>query len=80
MQFIPDQETKTFYADDQAQKVKYIISTSGWQKNNPLLNYFNKQYGSILCISSLTDAKQLEEILEKTGKGLTIIFVRLRKM
>lgn len=79
VQFIPDQDTKIFYADDQAQKVKYIISTSVWQKNNPLLNYFNKQYGSILCISSLTDAKQLEETLEKTGKGLTIIFVRLRK-
>ncbi|MDQ6901942.1 MAG: DUF58 domain-containing protein [Bacteroidota bacterium] len=79
VQFIPDQETKTFYADDPAQKVKYIISTSNWQKENPLLNYFNKQYGSILCISSLTDAKQLEEIIEKSGKGLTIIFVRLRK-
>ena len=79
VEYIPDQETKTFYADDATQKVKYIISTSAWQKQNDLLTYFNKQYGSILCISSLADAKQLEEILEKSGKGLTVIFVQLDK-
>ncbi|MDQ2864378.1 MAG: DUF58 domain-containing protein [Bacteroidota bacterium] len=75
VQYIPDQETKTFYADDAIQRVKYIVSTSSWQKQNDLLTYFNKQYGSILCISSLTDAKQLEEIIEKAGVGLTVIFV-----
>jgi hypothetical protein len=33
----------------------------------------------VLCISSLTDVKQLEEILEKTGKSLTVIFIELSK-
>lgn len=79
IQYIPDQETKTFYADDKVQKVNYIISTSSWQKQNDLHNYFNKQYGSLLCISSLTDSKQLEEILDKSGNSLTIIFVQLSK-
>src|SRR5665647_2783620 len=79
IQYIPDQETKTFYADDKFQKVNYIISTSSWQKQNDLHNYFNKQYGSLLCISSLTDSKQLEEILDKSGNSLTIIFVQLSK-
>lgn len=78
-QYIPDQETKTFYADDTIQKVKYIISTSSWQKQNDLQNYFNKQYSSLLCISSLTDSKQFEEIIDKTGKSLTVIFVELSK-
>lgn len=77
VQYIPDQETKTFYADDILQKVKYIISTSQWQQQNDLLKYFNKQYGSLLCISSFTDARQLSEIIDKTGKSLTIIFVPL---
>jgi len=79
IQYIPDQETKTFYADDKVQKVKYIISTSSWQKQNDLHNYFNKRYGSLLCISSFTDSKQLEEILDKSGNSLTIIFVQLSK-
>ncbi|MGH2563234.1 MAG: hypothetical protein ACRDE5_01895, partial [Ginsengibacter sp.] len=79
IQYIPDQETKTFYADDAIQKVKYIISTSSWQKQIDLNTYFNKQYASVLCISSLTDIKQLEEVLEKTGKSLTVVFVQLSK-
>lgn len=79
IQYIPDQETKIFYADDVIQKTKYIISTSSWQKQNNLDIYFNKQYASVLCISSLTDAKQLEDVLEKTGKSLTVVFVELSK-
>jgi Protein of unknown function DUF58 len=79
IQYIPDQQTKTFYADDAIQKVKYIVSTSLWQKQNDLLTYFNSQYASILCISSLTDVQQLEEILEKTGKSLTVVLVQLSK-
>jgi Protein of unknown function DUF58 len=79
IQYIPDQETKTFYADDVIQKTKYIISTSSWQKQNDLHNYFNKLYASVLCISSLTDVKQLEEVLEKTGKSLTVVFIELSK-
>lgn len=79
IQYIPDQETKTFYADDVIQKTKYIISTSSWQKQNDLNSYFNKQYASVLCISSLTDVKQLEDILEKAGKSLTVVFIELSK-
>ena len=77
LQYISDQETKTFYADDPVQKIKYIISTSLWQKQNSLLNYFNRQNASVLCVSSLTNAKQLEEILDKAGKGLVVVFVPL---
>jgi len=79
IQYIPDQETKSFYADDVIQKIKYIISTSSWQKQNDLVSYFNKEYASVLCITSVTDIKQLEVILDRTGKSLTVIFVELSK-
>lgn len=77
IQYIPDQETKKMYADEPSLKLKYMITTSVWQKQNELQNYFNKRYASLLCISSLTDATQLSEILDKAGKSLTVIFVRL---
>ncbi len=77
--YISDQQTKTFYADDVIQKVKYIISTSSWQRENDLINYFNNQVGSVLCISSLSNAKQVEDIVSKSGKSLTIIMVELSK-
>ncbi|MEO6219345.1 MAG: DUF58 domain-containing protein [Ginsengibacter sp.] len=77
LQFIPDQPTKTYYADDQIQKVKYFISTASWQKQNDLLQYFDNRNASVLCISSLNDALEVEKIIEKTGKGLAIVFVEL---
>lgn len=76
--YIPDQPTKTFYADDVMQKVKHMVSTSVWQKRNDLANYFNNNLGSVLCISSLSDAKQVEDIVAKNS-NLTIIMVELSK-
>ncbi len=59
IKYITDQEVKSVYADDELQKIKYIISTSVWQQSKDIASYFNNQYGSVICISSLTDAKQL---------------------
>jgi hypothetical protein len=79
IQYIPDQETRKIFTDDAALKVKYMIIAASWQKQNDLQNYFNKQVASLLCVSSLTDAAQLAEILDKTSKSLTVIFVQLSK-
>ncbi len=54
LKFIPDQETKTSFIEDPLQKIKYIISTSDWQTENDLQQYFKKEEASVLCISSLT--------------------------
>lgn len=77
LQFVPDQLTKTYYADDPVQKVKYFISTAAWQKQNDLLKYFDKKNASVLCISSFSNAEAVQEIIEKTGKGIAIVFVEL---
>ncbi len=77
IKFIPDQQTKTYYSDDPLQKIKYFISTAHWQKQNDLQQYCNKQSASVLCISSFNNADQVNEILEKAGKELVIVFVQL---
>ncbi len=77
IKFIPDQQAKTYYSDDPLQKIKYFISTAHWQKQNDLLQYFNKQNASVLCISSFSNAAQVEEIIDKAGKELVIVFVQL---
>jgi hypothetical protein len=77
IKYIPDQESKTTFADDPLQKIKYIISTSEWQTQKDLQHYFKKEEASVLCISSLIDAKEVEHILDRTGKDLVIIFVQL---
>ena len=77
LKYIPDQETKTTFADDPLEKIKYIISTSGWQTQKDLHHYFKKEEASVLCISSLVQAKEMEHILHGTGKDLVIVFVQL---
>ncbi|MEO5783231.1 MAG: DUF58 domain-containing protein, partial [Ginsengibacter sp.] len=79
IKYIPDQEPKLSFADDPLEKVKYIISTSEWQTQKDLQQYFKKEEASVLCISSLIDAKEVEQILDRTGKDLVIIFVQLSK-
>ena len=79
VKYISDQETKKIYADDPWLRVKYMISTATWQKQNDLQNYFNKQHASLLCVSSLTEAIQLSGMLDKTDKSLTVVFVQLSK-
>ena len=77
IKYIPDQESKLTFADDPLEKIKYIISTSEWQSQKDLQQYFKKEEASVLCISSLIDAKEVENILDNTGKDLVIIFVQL---
>jgi len=77
IKYIPDQESKTTFADDPVEKIKYIISTSEWQTQKDLQQYFKKDEASVICISSLITAEEVEQILDRTGKDLVIIFVQL---
>lgn len=77
IKYIPDQESKTTFADDPVQKIKFIISTSTWQRQTDLRHYFKKEQASVLCISSLIPAEEVSHILDRTGKDLVIIFVQL---
>jgi hypothetical protein len=77
IKYIPDQEVKTTFADDPLQKIKYVISTAEWQTSQDLQHYFKKENASVLCISSLIDAHEVEKILDRTGKDLVIIFAEL---
>lgn len=77
IKYIPDQPPGTIMADDPLQKVKYIISTSEWQTDKNLDQYFKKDEASILCISSFTDILQLQKIVGTAGKDLVIVFVQL---
>jgi len=77
IKYIADQETKTVFADDPLQKIKFIISSSEWQTQKELAQYFKKEEASVLCVSSLTDAKEIENLLDRSGKDLIIIFAEL---
>lgn len=77
LKYIADQQGKNSFADGELQKIKYTISTSDWQQGKDLQNYFKKDEASVICISSLVPAEQIETIADKAGKDLVIIFVQL---
>jgi hypothetical protein len=74
--YIPDQETKPFFSDDPDEKVKQIISTAEWHSGKNVQQYFNTHEGSLLCISSFTDAADLQNMLESAEKDTVIVFIQ----
>ena len=79
VKFVPDQEMRTGDMQTYFQKVKFAISTSNWHKDRDLGAYIKKDDAALLCISSLTDVREIEPILEQSGKDLVVIFLRLSK-
>ncbi|CAN5211424.1 hypothetical protein BH09BAC2_BH09BAC2_09380 [soil metagenome] len=75
LHYIPDQQTPALLADDQIEKVKFSLVTSDWQKSNPLMNYY-KDDASVICISSFTNAADVELMIEKSSKNLLVVFVK----
>lgn len=77
VKYIADQEVSKKPAGDEQQAVKYSISTSRWHQNKDLRNYVNTRDAAIILISSLSDAEQLAELVERFGGDIRFVFVKL---
>ncbi|MEP6615882.1 MAG: DUF58 domain-containing protein [Ginsengibacter sp.] len=78
--YLPDQQTGFPSSGDQVEKVKQLISVSVWHQQNKLGDYFKKNDGSVLCVSSLVDPAELEHSMENSPKELLVVFVMLSKI
>jgi len=77
MRYIPDQ---SFTLPDQLteeEQTARILSNSTWQTDKPLQQYFNPKTGAVLCISSLIDSKELQELLERCDASTVVYFVKV---
>lgn len=77
MRYIPDQQFNLPEHLGDAEKTSRIISNSGWHKDKNLREYFNPKQGTVLCISSLTDIQELQEILDESNESTVVYFVKL---
>ncbi|MBZ0099039.1 MAG: hypothetical protein K8F30_08135, partial [Taibaiella sp.] len=77
MRYIPDQQFNLPEHLGDAERAARIISNSGWHKDKNLREYFNPKQGTVLCISSLTDIQELQEILDESHESTVIYFVKL---
>lgn len=80
MRYVPDQQFTVPEHIDEDEKNARIISNSNWQKETGLLNYFNPQKGTVLCISSFTDTNELQELLEQADASTIIYFIKTSRV
>lgn len=57
-----------------------IISNSAWQTGKPLTGYFSPKQAAVLCVSSLNDPKELENILELCDASTVVYFVKVSRV
>ena len=77
LRFIADQ---SFHIPEQlgdAEMTARIISNSTWHKDTGLQQYFNPKTGTVLIISSLTDPKDLVNILDRCDASTVVYYVKV---
>ena len=77
MRYIADQ---SFVIPEQLSAPEYcmrVISNSNWQTDRPLNGYFSPKQAAVLCISSLTDPDELNNILELCDASTVVYFVKV---
>lgn len=79
MRYIPDQKFNLPDQLNDTERSARIISNSSWQTDKDLQAYFNPKQGTVLCISSLTDASELDQLLEECNQSTVVYYVKLSK-
>jgi hypothetical protein len=80
MRYIPDQ---TFNVPEQLtedERSARIISNSDWQTDKTPGDYFNPRQGAVLCISSLTDPQQLQNLLDRCDGSTVVYLVKVSRV
>lgn len=79
MRYITDQPVTVPEGLGEKERVGRVISSSTWHQDKSLSSYFNARQGTVLCISSLTDIRDLGQILESADSSTVVYFVRLSR-
>jgi hypothetical protein len=77
VRYIPDQDVAKNNTADEQQWVKYSISTSKWHQSKDLKTYVKTSDASIVVISSLSNTDEVKDLIEKHGRDITFIFIKL---
>lgn len=75
--YIPDQSLPPVSVTDPAEKIKFRIAASTWQNETTLTDFVKAGYASVILISSLNSADEVEEWLERYGNDISFVFVPL---
>ncbi|HMP94042.1 MAG TPA: DUF58 domain-containing protein, partial [Phnomibacter sp.] len=77
VKFVPDQEIATRSFNTEGQRLEYALAASHWQYTNELDSYVQPAEASVLLISPLVPAAQLQKILERLASHVQVVLVPL---
>lgn len=80
MRYIPDQNFNVPEQLSDTERSARIISNSGWHTDKDLNAYFNPRQGAVLCVSSLTDPQELQNLLDRCDGSTVVYFVKLSRV
>lgn len=79
LRFIQDQQTASKHFDDVQQSIQYAITTSNWQHDKNLKAFVNNKEASVVILSSLCDADEVQTLLDTQSGGTVFVLVKLSK-
>lgn len=79
VKYIPDQPLNIPGQSDVTATVQRSISSSSWQQDRALQDYFEPRYGAVLCISSFNDPQEVARMLELCSADTVIYYVKLSR-
>ncbi|HWB24534.1 MAG TPA: DUF58 domain-containing protein [Chitinophagaceae bacterium] len=79
IRYMQDQQTSSTPYISEKKAVEYAISTSNWQTDQDIKTYVNMKDASVVVITSLSDAEQVESLINSSTGGTWFVLVRLSK-
>lgn len=76
IRYVPDQELNLAADGTPEARTAQAITASEWHQTRPIQQYFNSKQGAVLCVSSLTNPKDLEETLDLCNASTVVYFIR----
>lgn len=77
LRYIADQQTPAQTFNDEQQAIEYGIATSKWQQDKTLKSFVSSKDASVVIISSLSDANDLQLLLDNYSGSTVFIFIKL---
>lgn len=79
IRFMQDQQTNSGLYISDKKAVEYAISTSNWQTEKDVKSYVNMKDASVVVVNSLSDAEQVEQLVNTSTGSTYFVLVRLSK-
>lgn len=80
IRWVSDQPEKAVTFDShpiKEEEIKHLIALSNWQDNKDVLNFVQTKNAAVVVISSLTNVRQVEQLVQEFGREIAFILVPL---